>query len=137
VQTGVSGQAEVVELRRKVLLAKEKQERTAQRLATQEKELAAVAADRKELEMRVDYYRNELTKLIEEIEHIKTENQLIRIKLSRGFPEEEKQSSLDLRLSRDNHPTPRDSHPTPRSKRPKPLLAALEKGLPRIKRTSH
>lgn len=58
VQTGVSGQAEVVELKRKMLLAKEKQEKTAQRLATQEKELAAAAADRKELEMRVDYYRN-------------------------------------------------------------------------------
>lgn len=57
-QTGVSGQAEVVELKRKMLLAKEKQEKTAQRLVTQEKELAAAAADRKELEMRVDYYRN-------------------------------------------------------------------------------
>lgn len=38
--------------------------------------------EKKDLEQRVDYYKKEINKLINEIETIKSENQNIKLKLS-------------------------------------------------------
>lgn len=47
--------------------------------------MVSMAFEKKDLEIRVNYYKKELNKLIDEIESIKSENQSIKLRLTSNF----------------------------------------------------
>jgi len=81
-QTDSQNQLEITELRKKVFLAKEKLQAEQNLLRIQEKELTLVRGEKGNLECKIDYYKRELNKLIDEIENAKMENQILKMKLS-------------------------------------------------------
>jgi hypothetical protein len=90
-------------------------------------------SEKKDLEQRVDYYKKEIAKLINEIEAIKSENQIIKLKLSNDTlrRNSENQSKTEISYySRDNI-MPVDSSRS--KKRPK---NTEESSLPKILRSS-
>lgn len=85
VQTVNNTNSEILELKKKIHRSIEKLEKTESRIQLQDHEMVSMAFEKKDLEIRVDYYKKELNKLIDEIEAIKSENQSIKLRLTTNF----------------------------------------------------
>ena len=85
VQTINNTNSEILELKKKIHRSIEKLEKTESKIQLHEHEMVSMAFEKKDLEIRVNYYKTELNKLIDEIEAIKSENQSIKLRLTSNF----------------------------------------------------